>query len=66
MTALPLRIALVVDDNGTGIFRYGIAKFIERLQGRAEFAVSTVTGQTPQAASTTPATSIACRRPSGT
>lgn len=45
MTAVPLRIALVVDDNGTGIFRYGIAKFIERLQGRAEFAVSTVAGQ---------------------
>jgi VWFA-related protein len=45
MTTVPLRIALIVDDNGTGIFRYGVAKFIERLQGRAEFAVSTVTGQ---------------------
>lgn len=45
MTNVPMRIALLVDDNGTGIFRYGVAKFIERLQGRAEFAVSTVTGQ---------------------
>ena len=45
MTTIPLRIALVVDDNGTGIFRYGVAKFIERLQGRAEFALSTVQGQ---------------------
>ena len=45
MTSVPLRIALVVDDNGTGIFRYGVAKFIERLQGRAEFALSTVAGQ---------------------
>ncbi len=45
MTTVPLRIALIVDDNGTGIFRYGVAKFIERLQGRAEFALSTVTGQ---------------------
>jgi Ca-activated chloride channel family protein len=45
ITSVPLRIALVVDDNGTGIFRYGVAKFIERLQGRAEFAVSTVAGQ---------------------
>lgn len=45
MTTLPLRIALVVDDNGTGIFRYGVSKFIERLQGRAEFALSTVQGQ---------------------
>jgi VWFA-related protein len=45
LTNVPLRIAVIVDDNGTGIFRYGVAKFIERLQGRAEFAVSTVTGQ---------------------
>jgi len=45
MTAVPLRIAVVVDDNGTGIFRAGVAKFIERLQGRAEFALSTVEGQ---------------------
>ena len=51
MTAVPLRIALIVDDNGTGIFRYGVAKFIERLQGRAEFALSTVKGQHAQAAS---------------
>jgi VWFA-related protein len=42
---VPMRIALLVDDNGTGIFRYGVVKFIERLQGRAEFALSTVNGQ---------------------
>lgn len=41
----PMRIALLIDDNGSGIFRYGVAKFIERMQGRAEFALSTVTGQ---------------------
>jgi hypothetical protein len=35
----------VVDDNGTGIFRYALGKFVERLQGRAEFALSTVQGQ---------------------
>ena len=40
-----MQIALIVDDNGTGIFRSGIARFIQRLQGRAEFAVVTVTGQ---------------------
>lgn len=45
MTTMPLRIAIVVDDNGTGIFRYALAKFVERLQGRAEFALSTVQGQ---------------------
>lgn len=41
----PMRIALLIDDNGSGIFRYGVAKFIGRMQGRAEFALSTVTGQ---------------------
>jgi hypothetical protein len=41
-----LQIAILVDDNGTGIFRYAVGKFIELLLGRAEFAISTVTGQT--------------------
>jgi len=42
---VPLRIAIIVDDNGTGIFRYGVAKFIERLQGLAEFSLSTINVQ---------------------
>ena len=42
----PLQIAVLVDDNGTGIFRYALGKFIEQLLGRAEFAISTVTPQT--------------------
>lgn len=41
----PMKIALLIDDNGTGLFRYSVARFIERLHGRAEFALSTVTGQ---------------------
>jgi VWFA-related protein len=41
----PLQVAIIVDDNGTGIFRYGLARFVERLDGRAEFSLSTVTGQ---------------------
>jgi VWFA-related protein len=45
VTNVPMRIAIIVDDNGTGIFRYGIAKFIERLQGTAEFALSTINVQ---------------------
>jgi VWFA-related protein len=45
VSTLPLRIAVVVDDNGTGIFRYAVAKFVERLQGRAEFGLSAVYGQ---------------------
>jgi VWFA-related protein len=40
-----IQIAILVDDNGTGIFRYAVGKFIEALLGRAEFAISTVTGQ---------------------
>jgi VWFA-related protein len=42
---VPLRIAIIVDDNGTGIFRYAVAKFIERLQGLAEFSLSTINVQ---------------------
>ena len=40
-----IRVAILVDDNGTGIFRFAVGKFIEALLGRAEFAISTVTGQ---------------------
>jgi VWFA-related protein len=42
----PMQIAILVDDNGTGLFRYAVGKFIEALLGHAEFAISTVTGQT--------------------
>jgi VWFA-related protein len=42
----PLQIAILVDDNGTGLFRVEVARFIESLLGRAQFSVSTVTGQT--------------------
>jgi VWFA-related protein len=45
LATAPMQIALLIDDNGTGVFRYGVGKFIERLLGRAEFALSTVTGQ---------------------
>ena len=41
----PMKIAIVIDDNGTGIFRYGVGRFIQKLHGRAEFALSTVAGQ---------------------
>ena len=26
----PMKIAIVIDDNGTGIFRYGVGRFIQR------------------------------------
>jgi hypothetical protein len=41
----PMKIAILIDDNGTGLFRYGVGRFIQRLHGHAEFALSTVTGQ---------------------
>src|SRR6185437_752614 len=42
----PMQIALLVDDNGTGIFRAGVARFVQRLLGHAEFGLSVVVGQT--------------------
>jgi VWFA-related protein len=41
-----MQIAILVDDNGTGLFRYGVVKFIDALLGKAEFSVSTVSPQT--------------------
>jgi hypothetical protein len=41
----PLQIAILVDDNGTGLFRVAVARFIEALLGRAEFSIITVVGQ---------------------
>ena len=40
-----LQIAILVDDNGTGLFRVAVARFIEALFGRAEFSIITVAGQ---------------------
>ena len=41
----PLEIVILVDDDGTGMFRYGLTGLAELLQGRAELAVRVVTGQ---------------------
>jgi hypothetical protein len=40
-----MQIALIVDDNGTGLFRAPLYRFVQRLQGRAEFSITTVVGQ---------------------
>jgi hypothetical protein len=40
-----MQIALIVDDNGTGLFRAPLYRFVERLFGQAEFAVVSVVGQ---------------------
>jgi hypothetical protein len=42
----PLQIALIVDDNGTGLFRSSLARFVQRMDGRAVMSLSTVVGQT--------------------
>ncbi len=40
-----MQVAILVDDNGTGIFRFGLNGLGELLQGRAEIALSVVTNQ---------------------
>jgi hypothetical protein len=39
---IPLRIALLVADQGTGAFQLGLAHFMQRLLGHAEFALTSV------------------------
>jgi VWFA-related protein len=41
----PLRIAMIVDDSGTGIFRVPVANFLNQLLGRAAFAIKHVIAQ---------------------
>src|SRR5262249_46286868 len=38
----PLRIALVVADQGTGAFQLGLARFMQTLLGHAEFSLTSV------------------------
>jgi hypothetical protein len=40
-----MQIAVIVDDNGTGLFRAPLYRFVQRLQGRAQFSITTVVGQ---------------------
>jgi hypothetical protein len=50
----PLQVAIIVDDNGTGIFRAGLVSFVQLLQGRGEMSLSTVMGQTHRLVEYTP------------
>jgi VWFA-related protein len=50
----PLQVMILVDDNGTGIFRSGLVQFVQQLQGRGEIAVSTIYGQTQKLVDYTP------------
>ena len=40
-----LQVAILVDDNGTGIFRFGLSALGEMLQGRATISLSLITNQ---------------------
>ena len=40
-----MQIALIVDDNGTGLFRAPLYRFVQHLLGKAEFAIVAVIGQ---------------------
>jgi hypothetical protein len=42
----PLQISLIVDDNGTGLFRAALVRFVQRMEGHAVMALSSVVGQT--------------------
>ena len=41
----PLHVAVIVDDNGTGIFRFSVNQLAQRVQGRAEMSLRVVNGQ---------------------
>ncbi len=50
----PLQIALIVDDNGTGLFRSALARFVQRMDGHAVMALHSVVGQTMKLVDYTP------------
>jgi hypothetical protein len=41
----PMRVAIIVDDSGTGIFRVPVANFVNQLLGRGEFSIKHVIAQ---------------------
>jgi hypothetical protein len=46
LTSAPVQLAILVDDNGTGLFRAGLVNFVRLMQGRALIELSSVVGQT--------------------
>ena len=50
----PMQIDIIVDDNGTGLFRAPLARFVRRLEGRAVMALRAVVGQTMKVVEFTP------------
>ncbi len=50
----PMQIDVIVDDNGTGLFRASLARFVQRMEGRAVLALRSVVGQTMKLVEFTP------------
>ena len=50
----PMQIDMIVDDNGTGLFRSPLARFVQRMDGRAVMALRSVVGQTMKLVEFTP------------
>jgi hypothetical protein len=50
----PIQIDIIVDDNGTGLFRASLARFVQRMDGRAVMALRCVVGQTMKLVEFTP------------
>jgi VWFA-related protein len=46
LSTSPMQVSILVDDNGSGIFRAAVGQFLQQLLGHGEFAVSSVIGQT--------------------
>jgi len=53
-TSDPMQIDVIVDDNGTGLFRASLARFVQRMEGRAVMALRSVVGQTMKLVEFTP------------
>jgi hypothetical protein len=57
----PMHIALIVDDNGTALFRSPLARFVQRMDGHAVMSLSSVVGQTMKLVDYTPSTDAILR-----
>jgi VWFA-related protein len=45
IATMPLRVHIIVSDAGTGAFQLGVLRLMQALSGRAEFALTSVLGQ---------------------
>jgi VWFA-related protein len=45
LATLPVRVAIIVSDRGTGMFQLGTLRFVEALLGRGEFSITGVVVQ---------------------